>query len=154
MTTISESVSEQNLRLFSSERLWGEIRRRNNPEVSGALRIVVDVCHGQARKAGWWNDLTTGEDLRGKRNVGELLCLIHSEISEAMEGHRKSLMDDHLPHRSMLEAELADALIRICDVAAGLGLDLPGAVEEKLAYNANRADHKRENRVKPDGKKY
>ena len=47
------------------------------------------------------------------RNVGELLCLIHSEISEAMEGARKDLMDTHLTHRSMMEVELADAIIRI-----------------------------------------
>ena len=66
-----------------------------------------------------------------------MLCLIHSEISEAMEGHRKNLMDDKIPHRSMLEVELADALIRICDMAGGLGLDLEGAVLEKLEYNQN-----------------
>ena len=40
----------------------------------------------------WWIDLETGKPL--KRNVGELLCLVHSEVSEAMEGHRKNLMDD------------------------------------------------------------
>ncbi|MFX6318865.1 hypothetical protein ABTF97_18600, partial [Acinetobacter baumannii] len=83
-----------------------------------------------------------------------MLCLIHSEISEAMEGHRKNLMDDKIPHRSMLEVELADALIRICDMAGGLGLDLEGAVLEKLEYNQKRADHKIENRLKADGKKF
>lgn len=46
-------------------------------------------------------------------------------------------MDDKIPHRSMLEVELADALIRICDMAGGLGLDLEGAVLEKLEYNQN-----------------
>ncbi|XUM19805.1 hypothetical protein ACRAVF_19255 [Bradyrhizobium oligotrophicum S58] len=43
--------------------------------------------------------------------------LIVSEIAEAMEGERKSLMDDHLPHRKMVEVELADTLIlhfRLC----------------------------------------
>lgn len=102
--------------------------------------------------AGWWTDLDTG--LKKDRNVGELLCLIHSEISEAMEGHRKGLPDDKLPHRSMFEVEIADTLIRIFDLAGAHNLDLSGAVEEKIAYNKKREDHKVENRMKDGGKKY
>lgn len=110
--------------------------------------------HHRNVQAGWWTDLHTGESLKNNRNVGELLCLVHSEISEAMEGHRKGLMDDKLPHRPMIEVELADAVIRILDIAGGLGLDLGGAVAEKLEYNRNRVDHKRENRLKAGGKAY
>lgn len=102
--------------------------------------------------AKWWIDLKTGEVL--KRNVGELLCLVHSEISEALEGHRKNLMDDKLPHRKMFEVELADAVIRIFDICAGLGLDLEGAYQEKMVYNSEREDHKREARLAVGGKKY
>ena len=119
-----------------------------------ATNVLIDVCHNQAKKAGWWNDIHTGEDLRGKRNVGEMLCLVHSEISEAMEGHRKGLMDTHLPHRPMFEVELADALIRIFDIAGAMNLDLAGALIEKLEYNETRADHKPENRAKEGGKAY
>jgi len=89
-------------------------------QVRTAAQDLQDVCHGLARQSGWWTDLNTGEPMHGwppKRNVGELLCLVHSEISEAMEGHRKGLPDDKLPHRSMLEVELADAVIRIFDMA-------------------------------------
>ena len=119
-------------------------------------------CHGQAKQNGWWTDMTTGQDLTSKgypliaptRNVGELLCLVHSEISEAMEGHRKLLPDDKLPDRSMLEVELADAVIRVFDMAGGLGLDVAGAIAEKLAYNATRADHKIDNRRAVGGKKF
>ncbi|MEI1730818.1 hypothetical protein V8P91_10515 [Acinetobacter baumannii] len=124
------------------------------------MKDLINKIHEQNVKAGWWTDLTTGESLTSKngepakRNVPEMLCLIHSEISEAMEGHRKNLMDDKLPHRSMLEVELADAVIRICDMAGGLGLDLDGAIHEKLEYNKQRADHKIENRLLANGKKF
>lgn len=100
----------------------------------------------------WWYDLEKHE--RIDRNVGELLCLIHSEISEAMEGHRKNLMDDKLPHRPMIEVELADALIRILDCAKGLRLDIGGAFIEKMRHNRTRKDHSAEERRKPNGKKY
>lgn len=101
---------------------------------------------------GWYSDPQSGEPI--ERNVGEMLALIHSEVSEALEGHRKNLMDDHLPHRKMIEVELADAVIRICDLAGYLGLDLASAVGEKREYNANRADHKLENRIKDGGKAF
>jgi hypothetical protein len=54
----------------------------------------------------------------------------------------------------MIEVELADALIRILDLAGALHLDLAGAVQEKLAYNAVREDHKVENRKAEGGKSY
>lgn len=82
-----------------------------------------------------------------------MIALIHSEISEALEGVRKNCPDDKLPHRKMEEVELADALIRIFDYAGAHNLDLGGALVEKMAYNRSRADHKPENRRKEGGKK-
>lgn len=122
--------------------------------VASAVGCLVSVSHGLALSAGWWTDLRTGADLRGRRNVGEALCLVHSEVSEAMEAYRKGLRDDKLPHRPGIEVELADAMIRIADLAGGLGLDLGGAVAEKLAYNAVRADHRPENRLSEGGKAF
>ena len=82
------------------------------------------------------------------------LLLIHSEVSEAMEGHRKGLKDDHLPHLDMMGVELADVLIRVLDLADACGYDLEAIIAEKDAYNQQRADHKPENRAKVGGKKY
>lgn len=117
-----------------------------------SINDLSKTIHENNVKAGWWTDLKTG--VKKERNVGELICLVHSELSEAMEGHRKNLMDDKLPHRKAFEVELADTLIRIFDIAGAHNLDLGGAMAEKMAYNAKREDHKIENRLKNGGKAY
>lgn len=117
-----------------------------------ALNRLSAVIHYWNVQAGWWTNLITQE--RKDRNVGELLCLVHSEISEAMEGARKDLMDDKLPHRKMLEVELADAMIRIFDIAGAAGFDLGGALMEKWQYNQQRADHKPASRLAANGKAF
>jgi len=117
-----------------------------------SLNELVKEVHANNVMAGWWTDLETGE--RKERNVGELLMLIVSEVSESMEGYRKNLMDDKLPHRSMFEAELADVIIRVFDLAGAHNLNLGGTIYEKLEYNRQRPDHKIENRKLENGKKF
>jgi NTP pyrophosphatase (non-canonical NTP hydrolase) len=140
---------------------FGKIDKQNQTSITfspkGDIQLsinnLVNVCHAAAK--GWWNDLHTGEPIIDRPHViGEKLMLIVSEIAEAMEGHRKNLMDDKLPHRKMIEVELADAMIRICDLAGAMGMNLGGAVSEKLAYNSNREDHKLEARKAEGGKLY
>lgn len=109
------------------------------------IRDITSVCHGLSIEAGW-HDVP--------REIGTMIALIHSELSEALEGDREDLMDHHLPHRKMIEVELADVLIRTFDLAGKLGLDMGGALVEKLQYNQTRADHKKENREQEGGKKY
>lgn len=127
-----------------------------NEEYFAALgfRKVIEASHWACLRSGWWQDLETGESLIGRRNMGELLALVHSEVSEALQGHRKNAMDEKLPHRKALEVELADAVIRIADIAGAHNLDVAGAIQEKLRYNATRDDFKIENRKGENGKKY
>jgi hypothetical protein len=124
---------------------------------------LQNICHDASRTAGWWIDHANQTDLMqemrsgsrfGKALFAEKLTLAHSEISESMEGHRKGLQDDKLPHRSMAEVELADAVIRIFDLSGAMGFDLGSAIAEKLAYNAHRPDHKPEARLSAGGKTY
>lgn len=96
-----------------------------------SLKRFQDYAHGLARENGWW-DLP--------RDTGTLLMLVVSELGEAMEGFRKNKMDEHITHRSSLEVEMADAVVRLFDMAGGLDLDLAGAIVEKLEYNAKRND--------------
>jgi len=112
-------------------------------------------------EAGWWTDeeiQKVKERSFGKYTkesatlIASKLALVHSEVSEALEGMRKGLQDDHLPHRAMFEVELADTLIRIFDLCGFCDLDIDGAVKEKYAYNKTRADHKKENRLVEGGK--
>ena len=119
-----------------------------NSTTKDSVEHLVVVCHEAAKN--WW----THEALANPMCFSQKLMLIVSELAEAMEGDRKTLMDDKLPHRPMREVELADALIRICDLAGAFGLDLGGAVVEKMDYNAQREDHKLENRAKAGGKAY
>ncbi len=175
------------------------------------LNILAFDIYQQNKAVGWWDD--------PDRCIYQTLQLVSTEIAEATEGERKNLMDDHLPHRKMGEVELADALIRLLDlagryewryfsitranrmisqiesiggkhlilnkdlcnlatsiidnhhkdrinrlysslvngifaVARSQNYDITGAMIEKLTYNKQRADHKRENRQKEGGKAF
>lgn len=127
------------------------------PAQARAMHIndLVSYFHGKSKAAGWWNEKGTGESLIGNPYVtATKLMLCVTELAEAMEGLRKGLMDDKLPHRPMAEVELGDTLIRICDLAGALGYDLGGATMEKDAYNAVREDHKPGARTMAGGKAY
>lgn len=132
-------------------------------DLSSSVNLLVMACHSAAEGAGWWRNIKTGADYVkevndgtefGKAFVGAKLMLVVTEVAEAMEGHRRGLQDDKLPHRKMVEVELADAIIRIADLAGALGLNLGDAVVEKMAFNANRPDHKIDARLAAAGKAY
>lgn len=86
-----------------------------------------------ARGKGWW------DTDHGLTTDAEKIALIHSELSEALEGLRKgNPADEHCPEYTSVEIELADAVIRILDLSAQRGYRLGEAIEAKHAYNASR----------------
>ena len=127
---------------------------QSQDDVAFAWSIIQAGTHKASLDGGWWADAR----LYDAKLMGWLyatkIALIHSEVSEALEGLRKGTMDQHLPHRLSVEVELADAIIRIGDLAGHMGLDVGGAIVEKMAYNAKRADHKAEHRAGVGGKKF
>jgi len=104
--------------------------------------------------AKWWQDIDTGKPI--SRNKGELIALMHSELSEALEGERKGLMDDKLPQYPMAPVEVVDGIIRGLDYLAGFypEINVQEVFDAKMAYNATRQDHTHEARRIAGGKQF
>lgn len=101
---------------------------------------VQFASHDNARRKGFWDQYSdsNGRVVAAIESVPSRLALIHSEISEGLEAWRKNLMDDKLPDVDGLDAELADTVIRIMDLAEAMGYNLAQTVLAKMQYNLGR----------------
>ena len=101
----------------------------NHTQVRIHLQDLIDDVHDNARNKGFWED---------ERNVGEAIALMHSELSEALEAARAGYpVDQKIPFDNFT-VELADCVIRIFDLAGGMGLSLVDALLAKHEYNQTR----------------
>ena len=92
--------------------------------------LQIDV-HRTAVKKGWWDV---------PREDGTILCLIHGEVSEAMEALRKgNELSEKIPEYSQLDEELADIVIRVMDYAESRGIPLFEVMKAKAKYNEGRS---------------
>jgi len=114
------------------------------------INSLAREVYENAKNKGFYDETT-------ERNIGEMLCLIHSEVSEALEADRKNeyasatietinkekdtnLFQSHFEQgaKNSFEDELADIVIRVMDLAAYKGIDLEGHVKAKIRYNKHR----------------
>jgi NTP pyrophosphatase (non-canonical NTP hydrolase) len=106
------------------------------------LNQSAQIIFQNNKAKGFWDN---------ERNVGELLMLVTSELGEAMEAHRKGNFTPDLLKGSnhtqkafkenikdTFEDEIADAVIRLLDLSAGLGIDLEWHIRSKVEYNETR----------------
>lgn len=95
------------------------------------LNSLAHLCFQQSALKGFWDV---------ERNKGEMIALMHSELSELLEATREEEPppSEKIEGFSLEEEECADIIIRVLDYCGGFNLDVASAVEAKLQYNKNR----------------
>ena len=130
------------LREECGEPEWNRERREEAQSMSMTIQELIRRSHETAVTKGWYDDCPGALT---PPMVAEKLCLVHAEVSEALEEVRNCADLGHVytgakgkPEGFLVE--VADVLIRLADLVgkAGLGEDLEAAIVAKMAYNATR----------------
>lgn len=100
------------------------------------IKEYVKVAYNNAKAKGWHEE---------PRSIGDFICLMHSELSEALEEHRNGryptevYYNDNKPTKPEgIGIELADCVIRIFDFCGKYDIDLEELIEIKMKYNETR----------------
>ena len=110
-----------------------ELERGTPTKLNGFAKEV----HALAKEKGWWDK---GEE----KTFGDLIALIHSELSETLEEYRNHHAPQEVyynegnPKPEGIGIELADAVIRILDMCARYEIDLDTCIKIKHTYNKTR----------------
>lgn len=104
------------------------------------LNLAATNIHNWSKEHGFWEHETlvhrdpVNGDVEGRLKnpsiVAEKLCLIHSEVSEALESERDG--------DTNTAEELADIIIRVLDLCGYRGYDIEKEITDKLAVNELR----------------
>ena len=97
------------------------------------IKATQQKIYATAKSKGWYDK---------ERTFGDVITLVHSELSEAYEeyrnGHEMVAIRIEKGKPEGIPVELADAVIRIFDCAEHYGIDLEAAIELKMWYNEKR----------------
>ena len=100
------------------------------------INEAVNEAYTNALEHGWHDQ---------ERSIGDLICLMHSELSEALEEHRNGKLPDEVYYNSEkpdkpegIPVELADCIIRIFDFCGLHKIDLDSVIKLKMQYNKTR----------------
>lgn len=107
----------------------------NEKKIFEGVLEFTERVHETAVSKKWWEPGPT---------FPEALMLVVSELSEALETYRHHASLDLINRvdgkPEGIPVEMADAVIRICDLCAGFGIPLERAIIEKMAYNRTRPE--------------
>jgi len=87
-----------------------------------SVKKLTQICHKIAKEKGFWDE---------KRNLGEMLMLVVTELSEAMEAYR-------VQDKENFNEEIADTFIRLFDLCGGLKIDIEKEIRKKMTRNKKR----------------
>lgn len=106
-----------------------------------SLREWANEFHAVSKSKGFWDDFPTLKERIA--SIPMKLCLIHSEVSEALEDFRTGADPTAKSYEGKklcgFGSEIADVIIRSMELAEALGIDIQAIIEEKNEYNKTRS---------------